>query len=204
MTLFEDGINEVLVNNDLMEQYIRTNYPKYPIISSTTKRITTLEKLQEELEKDYKLVVLDYDFNNQWDVLASISHPEKCEILINPVCNPRCPLRTEHYKEIGLKQKGVEMEGNPQVDNCQAQYRKMNEVQKLPTFISREDLWNKYVPMGFKHFKIEGRATCPLKPIEWYLYYMVKPEYYDEERGWLHMAFETIITEPNLPITPQI
>lgn len=201
--MFEDGINEILVNNDMMEDYIRATYPQYPIISSTTKRITTIQELQSELEKDYKLVVLDYDFNNQWDMLTQISCPEKCEILINPVCNPKCPFRSQHYHEIGLRQKGEQGECLAEIDDCPAQYRHMDAIQKLPTFISREDLWNKYVPAGFRHFKIEGRALCPLKPIEWYLYYMVKPEYYHEERGWFHMAFETLLVDPNIPITSQ-
>lgn len=198
--MFEDGINEILVNNDIMEKYIRKNYPKYPIISSTTKRITSLEKLNKELSKDYKLVVLDYDFNNQWELLNQIQHPEKCEILINPICNPKCPFRIDHYKAIGYLQKGDNTKRNEITENCPAQYRMMNEIKDLPGFVSREDLYNKYVPNGFRHFKIEGRSTCPLKPIEWYLYYMVKPEYYDEERAWLHMAFETVITNPNIPI----
>lgn len=199
--MFEDGINEVLVNNDLMENYIRTNYPKYPIISSTTKRITNIKQLNKELKKDYKLVVIDYDFNNQWDMLKKIKHPERCEILINPICNPKCPMRTAHYQSIGYIQKGEVDKEDTATTNCTAQYRLMTDVLQLPTFISREDLWNKYVPMGFRHFKIEGRAVCPLKPIEWYLYYLVKPEYQDEERAWFHMAFESILVDPNIPIT---
>ena len=30
-------INEVLINSELLEDYIRKNYPKFKIISSTTK-----------------------------------------------------------------------------------------------------------------------------------------------------------------------
>lgn len=198
---FENGVNEVLVNNDLMENYIRKNYPKYPIISSTTKRITDIDTLNQELEKDYKLVVLDYDFNNEWELLKQIKHPEKCEILVNPICTPKCPMRKEHYRIIGEIQKGKREPLNHYIEDCPAQDRFMSDVQNLPTFISKEDLWNKYVPMGFHHFKIEGRVTCPLKPIEWYLYYMVKPEYQDEERSWLHAAFETLLIKPNIPVS---
>lgn len=201
-SLFENGINEILVNNDKFEQYVRTNYPAYPLISSTTKRITDLQTLNEELNKDYKLVVLDYDLNNKWDILDQISRPEKCEILINPLCNPNCPLRKQHYIAIGYEQKGDEGHVNELVNNCEAQHRKMHEIKQLPGFVSREDLYNKYVPQGFRHFKIEGRNICPAKPIEWYLYYMVKPEYHDEERGWLEMGLETSILAPNIPVFP--
>ena len=136
---FENGVNEVLVNNDLMENYIRTNYPKYPIISSTTKRITSIDALNEELEKDYKLVVVDYDFNNDWDMLKLIAHPEKCEILVNPLCNPHCPYRKRHYETIGLTQKGIDTH-DEHVDHCIAQLRYIHEIKQLPTFVSKEDI----------------------------------------------------------------
>lgn len=197
--LSENGRNEILVNNDLMEKYIRKNYPAYPIISSTTKRITSIKDLNKELKKDYKLVVIDYDFNNDWDMLSQIKYPEKCEILINALCNPHCPFRKLHYQQIGLLQKGELDKADERVEKCTAQNRLMNEIKQLPTFVSREDIWEKYVPNGFRHFKIEGRCACPLKTIEWYLYYMVKPEHWDEERGWLHTAYETTIKEPNIP-----
>ena len=195
----ETGKNEILVNNDLMEKYIRKNYPAYPIISSTTKRITSIEELNKELNKDYKLVVIDYDFNNNWDMLKQIKHPEKCEILINPLCNPHCPFRKLHYQQIGLLQKGAIDKIDEIVEKCKSQHRFMNEIKKLPTFISREDIWDKYIPNGFRHFKIEGRGACQLNAVEWYLYYMVKPEYQDEERAWLHTAYETTLFAPNIP-----
>lgn len=196
----EDGINEVLVSNDMMENYIRTNYPKYPIISSTTKRITDIKALNEELEKDYKLVVIDYDFNNKWELLDQIKHPEKCEILINAVCTPGCPNRKRHYQIIGSMQKNKDVIRDPEIENCPSQWRLMPDVKKLSTFISVESIWNDYVPRGFRHFKIEGREVCPLKPLEWYLYYLVKPEYQEEERAWLEFAFESCLCAPNVPV----
>ena len=49
-----------------------------------------------------------------------------------------------------------------------------NTKEKAP-----ETLLEKYVPMGFRHFKIEGRTLHPLNVIESYVYYMTKPEYKD-------------------------
>lgn len=203
-TISEDGFNEILVNNDKMEDYIKHNYPKYPLISSTTKRITKIDNLNEELKKDYKLVVLDYDFNNDWESLNKIEKKDKCEILINPLCNPKCPFRKLHYQVVGTNQKGDFSINKPEVQKCDAQERLFHEIKQLPTFITKEDLYNKYVPSGFRHFKIEGRCASPLKSLEWYLYYMVKPEYIDEERGWLNMALETTLLKPNMPIFPNI
>jgi collagenase-like PrtC family protease len=198
--MFENGINEILVSDDNVEKYIRKHYPQYPIISSTTKRITKPNFLRQELEKDYKLVVLDYDLNNRWDVLDTITCPGKCELLIQPLCNPKCPMRKEHYKIAGYVQKGDLSHCDARVESCEAQSRMMHEVLQLPTVITREDLYNIYVPKGFHHFKIEGRSVCPMKIIEWYLYYMVKEEYHNEERAWLQMGFESHIIDPNVHV----
>lgn len=48
---------------------------------------------------------------------------------------------------------------------------------KSPLFISRSALNNIYIPMGFKHFKIESRTTTEQNLLEILLYYLVKPEY---------------------------
>ena len=46
-----------------------------------------------------------------------------------------------------------------------------------PGFISIEDIQSIYVPMGFSHFKIEGRSLGSALILEFLLYYMTKPEY---------------------------
>lgn len=199
MNVSDNGLNQVLVGTDLMENYIRENYPNFPIISSTTKRITDPKLLEEEINKDYKLVVLDYDFNNDWDVLKHIKHPEKCEILLNPVCNPKCQLRKIHYKILGQLQKGDFSGIDTEVVNCPYQVRGYKTIEGLPTFIKREDLYNKYVKKGFRNFKIEGRGSeIPFKLVHWILYYMVKPEYIEEEREWYEIALLNTIYSPRI------
>lgn len=75
LTLADNGLNEAIVMSPLLENYIRNNFPKYKLTSSTCKRITDPEKLKEELEKDYSIVVVDYDFNNNFEALEKL--PEK-------------------------------------------------------------------------------------------------------------------------------
>lgn len=206
--LLHNGFNEVLVNTDIIEKMMRQRYPQYPLISSTTKRITDIDALNKELEQDYKLVVIDYDFNNKREFLEQIKHPEKCEILINPLCNPNCPFRKEHYRIIGEMQKNPDkieeiiQKSNEQVWGCKAQYRMTFQTKELPTFVSREDIFDYYYKQGFRNFKIEGRSCNPLKVIEWYLYYLVKPEYQDMERGWLQLGYETTTFNPNIERLP--
>ena len=45
--------------------------------------------------------------------------------------------------------------------------------------LSYDDITNIYEPMGFKHFKIEGRTWDQFALAITYCYYMIKPEYKD-------------------------
>jgi hypothetical protein rflaF_15027 len=196
MKMADNGLNEVIVNSPILEEYIRKNYPNYKLTSSTCKRITDIERLKEEMEKDYNIVVIDYDFNNQFDLLEKIPHKEKCEILVNACCDPGCKRRIEHYRAIGTQQimfcehlekypnRAFRIEEHPELPSfqCDCPNRSIFEIQNLRTHISPDAIWEKYVPMGFNQFKIEGRTATRLNLIETYLYYMVKPKCRDEAR----------------------
>ena len=199
MKLADNGFNEVIVNSPLLEDYIRTTYPNYKLTSSTCKRITDVEKLKEELEKDYHIVVLDYDLNNKFDILEQLPHKEKIEILANACCEPGCKLRTTHYQLIGEQQilYNEHLKNHPNepfivgdytdknintVINCKCRERNFFEIKDLSTHVSPEAIWEKYVPMGYEQFKIEGRTASRLNVLENYMYYMIKPECRDEAR----------------------
>lgn len=202
MKMADNGMNEVIVMSPLLEDYIREKYPKYKITSSTCKRITSPEKLSEELERDYHIVVVDYDMNNRFDMLEKLPNKEKCEILVNACCNPGCKLRSEHYRSIGAEQiafsEHIKKEPNknfnfydykqyseyfsPETEKCECMSRSLFEIKSLRTHITPEDIREKYMPMGFSQFKIEGRSLEMLNLIEHYMYYMAKPECRDEAR----------------------
>ena len=193
--------NGCIVFSPVLEEYIRKNFPKYKITSSTCKRILDADTLYNELEKDYHLVVLDYDLNHRYDILEKIPNKEKIEILVNPCCTPACPNRSLHYKMLGMEQliianhvkkypqipynaKKFETdhpEGKP-VFECQCENRTVFDIQGLSTHITPDEIWDKYVPMGFNNFKIEGRTFDLFNLIEHYMYYMVKPECRDKAR----------------------
>ena len=206
MNLANNGLNEAIVMSPLLEDYIRKNYPKFKLTSSTCKRITDPEKLKEELEKDYSIVVVDYDLNNNFEVLEKLPRKADCELLVNACCNPGCKLRSAHYRTIGAEQLAygdfrrknpgkpfdIEtlMEKYPEYAKelnmdtlmCNCTGRTIFQVSKLSTHITPEDIWEKYVPMGFEQFKIEGRTIELFNLIEHYMYYMAKPETRDEAR----------------------
>ena len=189
----DNGMNEAIVFSPMLEDYIRDKFPDMPITSSTCKQIEDFDELSAEMEKDYSLVVLDYNFNNNFDVLEKLPHKEKAELLINPCCTPACKRRGDHYKFLGeqqIKRSSINAFGNIGGINmlnvqteenfrCEAISRNFLETIEFSTHITPETLFEKYVPMGFRHFKIEGRTLHPLNVIESYVYYMTKPEYKD-------------------------
>lgn len=192
MRMCDNGLNEVIVMSPILEEYIRKNYPSYRITSSTCKEIRSADELSAELEKDYHYVVLDYNWNNNFRFLETLPHKEKCELLINACCVPNCPRRGEHYRSIGETQiKYAEYMKTPPMMRkpahfedfkCPSMLRHIYQITDLPTHISPDAIVEKYVPMGYNQFKIEGRTVPDIALAENYIYYMIKPEYKDTAR----------------------
>lgn len=184
LELYNTGNNEIICNSELLENYIREKYgDRYRYISSTTKRLTDKNKQNEEVKKDYHLIVLDYDYNKDFEYLKSIENKEKCELLCNPICAAGCKLRSKHYEDISRLQLNFDDCGTApcnfvRVDTLWA-------AKKQKNFISPEDINDTYLPMGFTNFKLEGRTAHPLDLIEVLLYYLVKDEYQTEVRSYL-------------------
>ncbi len=205
--LAENGLNEIIVNAPFLEEYVRRKYPKYPLVSSTVKQIEDYDELMKEFEKDYKLVVLDYNWNNDFEKLEKIPRElrARCEILINPYCTPHCQRRREHYQVLGRCQRRVVEQNEKMISqigrrsrtpvqppenplqeaidfNCPNPGFNFYQITHYSTFVKQEDVYGRYLDMGFNNFKIEGRVLEPANVIESYVYYMVKPEYRDKLR----------------------
>ena len=196
LSLANNGLNEVRVVSPLLEDYIRSNYPGFKLTSSTCKRLDDAERLSAELEKDYSIVVVDYDLNNKFDILEKLPHKDKCEFLVNSNCRPACPDRAQHYYNVGVQQINYANHirkypdkpydpivfGDGKNQNCPFFTRNIFDVRELSTNIKPSDIWDKYLPIGFNQFKIEGRTAWLFNLIETYVYYMAKPEFADKAR----------------------
>ena len=196
MSLANNGLNEAIVVSPILEDYIRKTYPNFKLTSSTCKRLDDGERLAAELEKDYSIVVVDYDLNNKFDILEKLPHKDKCEFLVNSNCRPACPNRAQHYYNVGVQQINYANHmrkypdqpydpiifGDGKDQNCPFFTRNIFDVRDLSTNIKPDDIWEKYLPMGFNQFKIEGRTAWLFNLIETYVYYMAKPEFADKAR----------------------
>jgi hypothetical protein len=176
MKFADNGMNEVTVNSPLLESYIRDKYKGFKLISSTTKCLGGMEELNREFAKDYYLIVLNFNLNNQFDLLKSIARPDKCELLANAICQPHCPRRKEHFDYMSICQLNFNDQDQDHLyDDCQ--YQRVYEPEKRACYISYEDIVTKYLPLGFNNFKIDGR-NIPRNYVEQqFLHYMVKPQF---------------------------
>ncbi|MBR6380787.1 MAG: hypothetical protein IKS07_03810, partial [Lachnospiraceae bacterium] len=170
---------------------LREKYPNFAYDSTTCKEIRSEEALREELERDYKYVVLDYNMNHEFEMLKRLPHKEKIEVLVNTLCRPDCKRRGDHYKNACKNQaivlKNREMPPDKQIPlipwTCEYGDRNsIHTIQDYPTYVSPEEIWEKYVPMGINNFKIEGRTAYLFSLIDTYCFYMLKPEKAGEAR----------------------
>ncbi len=189
MRLADNGLNQVLVNTPLFEEYIRKEYPDFKLISSTTKRITGVDGVLEELKKDYFLVVLDYDLNHDEAALKALEpQAGRIEMLVNEVCYPNCPHRAEHYRQQSQMQLEFDVNTAFPCPN-RSRERSFAECRKRPAFISNEEI-AALADRGFVNFKIAGRGM----PIEYvkesYLYFLVKDDCREFIKGKIDRLFE--------------
>ena len=175
MRLADNGMNQVLVNTQVLEDYLKEHYPNFKYISSTTKRITDPELLMKEFEKDYFMVVLDYDLNHKEEVLERLRpYGDRVEILVDEICFPDCPKRVDHYRDEALRQLEFEVCKPYNCPNKQER-KSFEDCKKRPAFISKEEL-AEYIDKGFRNFKLVGRGLPQTLVMDSYLYYLVKEE----------------------------
>lgn len=191
MRLADNGMNQVLVNNPVLEAYLRREYPNFKYICSTTRRIVDLEGINKELEKDYFMVVLDYDMNHDEEALKSLeSQAERVEILVDEICFPKCPRRTEHYNEVSRLQLEFSVGKNYDCHNLKDASRNFEECMSRPSFISCEEI-DSYIERGFVNFKLVGRGLSEQYVKDSIIYYMVK----DEHKDFIRNRFDETLAD---------
>lgn len=172
--------NGVIVHSDLILEYIGEHYPDLYFVSSTTKVITDFEELRKELDRrEFKYVVPDFRLNKEFDKLKDLTQEQKdkTEFLCNECCWFGCRDRKACYENVSRKSLGEKCpEHICKAPGGNMGYR-FSETMKNPGFIGLEDVEKRYAPMGFSHFKIEGRSLGSAVVLEFLLYYMTKPEW---------------------------
>ncbi|ACX74018.1 conserved domain protein [Fibrobacter succinogenes subsp. succinogenes S85] len=172
--------NGIIIHSDLLLNYIKTQYPGFYFVSSTTKVITNFEQFKAELNrKEFRYVVPDFRLNKQFDKLTALTdaQKQKVEFLCNECCWFGCYDRKKCYENVSQKSLGENSEDHVCVSPTAKRGYRFSDAMKNPGFIGIEDIQNIYAPAGFRHFKIEGRSLGSALILEFLLYYMTKPEH---------------------------
>ena len=130
--------------------------------------------------EDFRYVVPDFRLNKAFAQLNALPQPlkDKVEFLCNECCFFGCRDRKACYEAVSRKNLG---EPGPE-HRCAApdgaQGYRFSKAMKNPGFIGAADIRDIYLPMGFSHFKIEGRTLGSAVLLEFLLHYLTRPEYH--------------------------
>ena len=183
--------NGVIVHSELLLDYLRRTYPGLYFVSSTTKVLTEFPELLKELNREeFRYVVPDFRLNKkfkEWNTLSS-AEKDKVEFLCNECCSFGCKDRKACYESVSRLNLGERGEEH----RCSAPDAEegyvFSKAMKNPGFLSTEEIWEEYLPMGFSNFKIEGRGLGSALILEFLLYYMTKPEHQLEVREKVYLS----------------
>lgn len=182
--------NGIILHSDLLASYIKEKYPSFYLVSSTTKVLTSFEDFKAELDRDdFSFVVPDFRLNRDFDHLAGLSQKEKdkVEFLSNECCNFYCKERKTCYENVSRMNLGEDVIAHKCSSPLGQNGYKFSLAMKNPAFIGIEDIQEKYLPLGFSNFKIEGRGLGSAILLEFILYYMTKREYQLELREEIYL-----------------
>ena len=192
--LFADGDgpeNGVIVHSDLLLDYLKQTCPNLYFVSSTTKVLTDFREFTAELDRDeFRYVVADFRLNKKFSELDRLSRgqKDKVEFLCNECCDIRCKDRRQCYEAVSREVLGID---EPE-HRCRAPHADegyvFSRAMENPEFIGIEDIRNRYLPMGFSNFKIEGRSLGSALILEFLLYYLTKPEHQLRVREAIYLS----------------
>lgn len=139
--------NGVIMNNDVLLKYIKTNYKNLKTIHSCTSHTLDKTKYKDLLDK-YDRVVITPELNSDIDFLSSVSN-EDVEIVANEDCVAYCKDRLNCYQSISkFLLKGTK-------DGFVCKFKKAGNSGKMELDIKKiTEISN----LGISNFKLSGRT----------------------------------------------
>lgn len=182
--------NGVIVHSELLLHYLRQHYPGLYLVSSTTKVLTDFAQLSRELARpEFHFVVPDFRLNRALTQLVALPQAQKnkVELLCNECCDFGCQQRRACYAAVSRKNLGLPGPEHHCTAPHAAEGYRFSRAMANPGFIGVQDIQSRWLPMGFSHFKIEGRGLGSAVLLELLLHYLTKPQYHLQVREALYL-----------------
>ncbi len=165
--------NYITLASDILENYIRKNFPKYEII-----------KIVNKNGLNRKNILIDGRLNNNIES-EPIKYKKHAYILLNPICGSDCKLYDYHREFIAKEQMNYN-ENGLFICPLYAYISFYPSCTDNIDFISLSRL-KKLRDKGFRNFVINNaiinrsinKNYTNIDLIESYIYYLIKPEYQD-------------------------
>ena len=121
----------------------------------------------------------DFRLNKAFDRLNALtpSQKDKVEFLCNECCWFGCQDRKACYETVSRRNLGENCPEHPCGAPGGGEGYRFSRAMANPGFIGVTDIRDRYLPMGFSNFKIEGRGLGSALILEFLLHYMTWPEY---------------------------
>lgn len=180
--IFHNPMNEVLYSSEMMADYIGSTYPQYGLVGSI---VGTSDNDYSTNEKNVRSVMARRN-NNLWNILDEIPEEQrdKIEFLCNEVCIPDCEFTYPHYKEHGESQLSYSVGFSCYKKEIDRNFRR-RVLDHRENHITVEDIRTKYLPKGFRHFKLAPRFY-QFYITEEISRYFIHPEYQEDFRIFVY------------------
>ncbi len=201
----------VIIGSDPLYAHVKTNYPQLGTVSSIL-RITCdggKGKLDSylRLAERYDKVMIHPDDVVNWELLEKLEDKGRYELILNEYCMRNCPMRAYHYTT--MAEQAYDIDGYDTTKFYKALERNgcsnLNAMLTDPRVgvaaLSTPEIDRLY-EMGFRKFKLQGRAHPNALPLINDLLRFILPAAHDFDPLWLNLS--TAFLETFTPLTTEV
>ncbi len=198
----------VIIGSDALYAHVKTNYPQLNTVSSILRITCDGGKGQLDsylrLAERYDKVMIHPDDVFNFDLLEKLEDKGRYELILNEYCMRNCPMRAFHYTT--MAEQAFDIDGYDTTkfykalsrNGCSSTNAMLADPAVGVAALTTPEIDRLY-EMGFRKFKLQGRAHPNALPlINDLLRFMLPP---GEEQDTLWLSFCTAFLESFTPLT---
>ena len=198
----------VIIGSDALYDHVKANYPQLGTVSSILRitcdggrgKLSSYLKLAEKYDK----VMIHPDDVFNYDMLEQLEEKDRYELILNEYCMRNCPMRAYHYTT--MSEQAFDIDGYDTTkfykalerNGCRNLKAMLTDPRVGVSALTTPEIRRLY-DMGFRKFKLQGRAHPNAMPlINDLLRFMLPPE---NEADTLWLDLSTAMLESFTPLT---